>query len=80
MCHRQLFDNIKGFVKSYPYGSYEDEELYYRMKKFGYKQAVSGNSWVFHHGGSTFNDLKNEQLKVVEQNRQKCIEDIRKLY
>lgn len=82
MCHRRLFEKIGGFIKSYPYGWYEDEELGYRMKKFGYKQAVCGKSWVRHYGEATINDLwkhNPEAIKIMESNRERCLIDIQKL-
>ena len=84
MCHRDLFKHIGGFVKSYPLG-YEDEELAHRMRKAGYKQAISGISWVHHDGGggATLNQLFQEDpeefKKKSELSREMCIEDIRKL-
>lgn len=81
MCHRELFDHIGGFIKQYPYGMYEDEELGFRMKKHGFKQAVSVKSWVEHEGGVTFNPLcLNPKIKrIVESNRERCIFDMRSL-
>ncbi len=82
MCHRDLFQNIGGFIKSYPYAWYEDEELSFRMKKYGYKQGVSTKAWVYHEGGSTIKYLwsKNkESKKIMENNRELCLADIKKL-
>jgi hypothetical protein len=55
----------------------------YRMRFYGYKQAVCGNTWIFHEGEATFKALieKNpEVLEVLEKNRQTCVDDVRKLY
>jgi len=80
MCHRELFSHIGGFVKNYPYGWYEDEELSFRMRAHGFKQAVCGNSWVRHEGGATINDLmilNPKAAKIMESNREKCIADMK---
>lgn len=82
MCHRDLFNHIGGFIKCYPYTGYEDQELFYRMKKYGYKQAISYNSWVRHEGSATINALckKNGRVKrEVEKNYHLCLQDIKKL-
>jgi GT2 family glycosyltransferase len=82
MCPRELFNHIGGFLKEYPFGWYEDEELAYRMRHYGYKQGVCGNSWVEHHGGATFEALWKERPEVkdiMEENRTRCIEDIKLL-
>ena len=83
MCHRDLFKNIGGFIKPYPYGTYEDEELAFRMKKHGFKQAICGKSWIKHEGGATFKALANKNPKVmdiIDGNRDLCLQDVRKLF
>jgi len=78
LCHRDLFKRIGGFIKEYPWGGYEDEELAWRMKHYGFKQAISGKSWVFHHGGATIKQIQEEKaLKEMEENRNRCISDIK---
>lgn len=82
MCHRQLFPKIGGGLKEYPYGGYEDEEIAYRMKKHGFKQAVCKSSWVHHEGSATFRNLlranPNLQDVIENENRARCIEDMKK--
>ena len=83
MCHRELFARCGGFLKNYPFGYYEDEEFAARMRAHGFRQAVSGKSWVYHEGAATVHSLwrKNSQIRQImeEDNRKRCIEDIRKL-
>lgn len=83
LCHRSLFRLIGGFIKDYPYGYFEDEELAYRMRKYGYKQAIAGASWIKHIGQATIRELwriNQESRKIMtEENRQRCIKDIRAL-
>lgn len=81
LCHRELFSRIGGFIKEYEFGGYEDTELFYRMKRFGYKQAISGKAWIHHEGQLTINSLcKNnpEAAKVIfETNRERCLQDLK---
>ncbi len=82
MCHRDLFENIGGFIKAYPIGYYEDEELAYRMRHYGFKQAICGQSWIYHEGSGTIKDLIRQDptiKEIVEKNREKCVEDLRRL-
>ncbi len=81
LVNRQLFDHIGGFIKSYPYGWYEDEELFWRMKIHGYKQAVCGKAFVRHKGGATIKELlKNIKVKkVMESNQETYVKDIQEL-
>ena len=78
MCNRELFERIGGFIKKYPYALYEDEELAFRMKKYGYLQGICGKSWVRHEGGATVNSLaKNPKIrKIMENNRELCMKDM----
>jgi GT2 family glycosyltransferase len=79
MAHRQLFDHLGGFLKEYPYGGYEDVELFYRMKRYGMKQAVCGGSWVHHDGGLTMNEVISKDKKakaIIEANYDLCMADI----
>lgn len=83
MFHRELFNRIGSGIKPYPYGLYEDEELFHRMNKFNFKQGISGSSWVYHKGGATIQALWQENLKskkiMLEDNRSRCLADIKKL-
>jgi GT2 family glycosyltransferase len=81
MTHRDLFKKMNGFIKNYPYKGYEDEELFYRMKKFGFKQAICGKSWVKHFGSETVIDCIKRNPKVseiIDNNRNLCIQDLKK--
>jgi O-antigen biosynthesis protein len=82
MCHRDLFYYIDGFIKNYPYAWFEDQELAFRMKAYGYFQGICGRSWVRHFEGSTVNTLLKEMpevRKVMEENRSRCIADMQLL-
>lgn len=79
MCHRDLFSHV-GFLKEYPYGWYEDEEFAYRMNHHGFKQGVSGASWVRHVGEGTYRELWRRDpnlMKIMsEDNRKRCVDDM----
>jgi GT2 family glycosyltransferase len=79
MCDRGLFNQIGGFIKNYPLAYYEDEELAFRMNKYGIKQGICGKSWVQHEGGKTISYVckKNPKAKeIMEGNRQRCVLDM----
>lgn len=83
MCPRDLFSHIGGFIKHYEYAWYEEEELAYRMNHYGLKQGICGKSWVRHERGSTINAMCQKQPElmesIMEKNRARCIEDMKKL-
>lgn len=76
--HRELIDKI-GPLKEYPFAWYEDEEFFYRMKYHNFHQAIIGNSWVKHHGGSTIKEvIKRPKVKhIMESNRELCQQDLK---
>lgn len=79
---RKMVEKI-GPIKEYPYGWYEDEEYFWRMKKNGYRQAVSGKAWVKHAGGMTVKELwrqKPEIKEIMENNRKLCLADLKKMF
>lgn len=76
--HRELINRI-GPLKEYPLAGYENVEFFHRMARSKYKQAVSGRAWVSHEGGGTINQLTSKQLRLMEQNYDKCIDDLKKL-
>lgn len=82
-CHRDLFKNIGGFIANYPYIGYEDQEIAFRLKKYGYKQAVCRSCFVHHEGGCTLKTVirNNPQVaKIIEvENRERCIKDMNKI-
>jgi GT2 family glycosyltransferase len=82
MCNRDLFRHIGGFIKEYPFAWYEDEELAHRMRSRGFLQGVSSKAWIYHHGASTVRYMwenRPESREVMESNRERCIEDIRRV-
>lgn len=82
MCNRDLFQYIRGFIKPYPYAWYEDEELSFRMRKYGLLQGISAKAWIKHYGGSTVNYMwsaKPDSKQIMENNRNLCINDIKRL-
>jgi O-antigen biosynthesis protein len=79
MCHRDLFKHVGGFFKCYFPCGYEDEEIAFRIRKYGFKQAVCGRSWVYHEGYATVDLLCKEDQQMIgkiEENRDLCIKDI----
>jgi len=81
LANRELFNRV-GLFKEYPYHWYSDLEFACRMRKRGYMQGISVNSWVRHIGGGTVNSLceKNPEIReIMEGNRLRCIADIKNL-
>lgn len=82
MAPRKLFDRV-GLFKEYPYGWYEDEEFFWRMRTRGYKQGYCEKAWIEHQGGLTTQALwtadPNIKNIMTEENRKKCAADVGKI-
>lgn len=79
---RAMYEKVGPF-KEYPYGLYEDEEYFWRMKKRGYNQGICGTAWVKHLGGATVKELIDqdpEVKEIMESNRLKCLADLKILF
>lgn len=71
LCNRELFSRI-GLFKELPYAGVEVQDFALRMQAKGFKQAVSGNSWIHHDGGGTLNNFVSDKkvckiLRKVEE-------------
>lgn len=80
LMHKELFVKI-GKLKEYPFAWYEDAELFYRMKYYGYHQAICAKSYCKHVGAATIKDLYvNEKIKkTMEQNENRFLADVSRL-
>lgn len=81
LAHRELFSRV-GMFKEYPLGWYEDLEFACRLHRHGFRQAISGRSWVRHEGGATVNTLcekEKKTRKIFESNFERCCLDIENL-
>lgn len=82
LAHRELYRRV-GMLKEYPFAWYEDEFLFWKMKQLGFKQAVSGRSWIHHKGQVTIDSLwaKRPEIKqIMESNREQCLADIKMIF
>jgi GT2 family glycosyltransferase len=85
MCHRALFQRV-GLMKPYPFVGYEADEFAFRMRHYGYKQAIAHESWVHHDGSATINNIlkthpnQKEVEEEIARNRERCITETRMLY
>jgi GT2 family glycosyltransferase len=80
--HRDLFRHLGGGLKEYPYHGFEEDELGYRVRHYGFRQAVCGRAWVRHEGGGTVRAITANNTKIqkaIALNRELCIADIKAL-
>jgi GT2 family glycosyltransferase len=78
MAPRSLFEKIGPLKEYFPCG-YEDDELVYRMKHYGFRQGVCGKSWIKHFGSMTIDFLYKKNPDLFKDNRDICIKDMQSL-
>lgn len=80
LAHRELFNKV-GLIKECPYAGTEVEEYAWRMNKMGFKQAVSGESWVNHIGRATLSKYDNNKKvqSIINQSKLKFQEQAEKI-
>lgn len=78
MFHRELLNRLGGPLQEYPYAGYENVELFYRMKRNGFRQAVCGRAWVEHAGGATISEMDRKQRLMMESNYDLCLRDLKR--
>lgn len=59
LINRKLFNNLGGFSDEWGIGYGEETDLQFRALKNGYKSIVCLNSYVYHFGGGSFNEITN---------------------
>jgi len=66
MCHRELFNRI-GHIKHYPFAGYENAEFAKRMRAYGFSQAISVKSFIYHEGDCTMKYMRRKRPDTTEQ-------------
>lgn len=72
---KKVLDEVGGFDERFVGGSFEDDDLSLRVLQAGYQLKIALDSFVHHHGHTTFTgnpDLSINQL--YEENRQRFID------
>lgn len=66
---RELIDLIGGLDETYIRGNFEDDDYCLRTILAGFKLAIVKNSFVYHHGSTTFKSNKLDYVQHYEENR-----------
>lgn len=66
---RELVDMIGYLDEGYEKGNFEDDDYCLRTRMAGYKLAIAGNSFVYHHGSATFTKNRISHSQYMELNR-----------
>jgi GT2 family glycosyltransferase/Tfp pilus assembly protein PilF len=58
-CRRSVLDELGAFDESFGLGTFEDNDLCYRMRRGGYRLLIAARSFVHHHGSRSLGTLPN---------------------
>jgi GT2 family glycosyltransferase len=71
MLRRELIDKIGYIDETYEKGNFEDDDYCLRTRMAGYRLAIAQNSFVFHHGSTTFKQNRISHDQYMERNRER---------
>ena len=66
LAHRDLFKHV-GRFREFPLAGCESMDYAMRMNSMGFKQAVSGKSWVEHEGRGTIDSLDGKMKEMLRK-------------
>lgn len=67
---RSLYTEELGmFDESYKFGTYEDEDYYWRIAESGRRSIITGSVLIHHYGGRTVSVQKRKTPKFIKENR-----------
>ncbi|MCO5297210.1 MAG: glycosyltransferase [Fimbriimonadaceae bacterium] len=68
---KHAFDEVGQFDESFGLGTFEDNDLCYRLRRAGYRLVVAARSYVHHEGSSTLTASGGDVAALLARNEQK---------
>jgi len=72
---KDRFEKTGLFCEEFETGIGEDTDFFIRLKKYGYKNYITGATFVHHFGSRTLNDVKRLKGDIFEQNNIKKLRE-----
>ncbi|MDF1752033.1 MAG: glycosyltransferase family 2 protein [Verrucomicrobiales bacterium] len=67
---RDLYTEVVGmFDEAYKFGVYEDEDMFWRIKKKGMRSVITGSVIIHHYGSKTVSSQKRKTPQFIKNNR-----------
>jgi GT2 family glycosyltransferase len=60
---RNVWDEVGGFDEAFGLGTFEDNDLCYRIRRAGYRLVAAARSFVHHHGSKTLGRLSSARVE-----------------
>jgi GT2 family glycosyltransferase/tetratricopeptide (TPR) repeat protein len=68
---RTVLDEVGGFDESFGLGTFEDNDLCYRIRRAGYRLIISSRAFVHHHGSRTLRRISRTPWNLLAANHKK---------
>lgn len=65
---RSVLDEVGGFDESFGLGTFEDNDLCYRIRRAGYRLIISNKAFVHHHGSRTLRRVSKTPWNLLSAN------------
>ncbi len=71
---RSVLDEVGGFDEEFGLGTFEDNDLCYRLRRAGYKLLISAKSFIHHKGSQTLGKVVRSPRALLSRNLQLFIQ------
>lgn len=68
LIRKTAWEEVGGFDESFGMGTFEDNDLSYKLRRKGYRLVVPGRSFVHHSGSKTFQRMKIDTERLLQDN------------
>ena len=65
---KSVLDEVGGFDETFGLGTFEDNDLCYRIRRAGYRLILSSRAYVHHHGSRTLRRISRTPWNLLTQN------------
>lgn len=71
---RSTFNDLGGFDESFGVGTFEDNDLCYRLRRNGYRLLLCGKSYVHHEGSLSLREVAPDVRQLLQDNERRYVE------
>jgi len=69
LVRKSVLDEIGGFDERFGLGTFEDNDLCYRIRRAGYRMLISGAGFVHHEGSKTILNVIKQPAETLDRNQ-----------
>lgn len=68
---KSVLNEVGGFDETFGLGTFEDNDLCFRIRRAGYRLVIAAKSFVHHHGSRTLRRVSKSPWTLLQQNEQR---------